>query len=198
MDSRRHKLVNKNNSVHKSEILLFRNMQSLSSHLVAIIEDLIQAGIRNVEIRVKEELQQDLLTIEIIDNGGLDEKTERQISYKLSLFAEAARMSDGHLTIGSDSEKRTKITATFQYTHVARKPMGDLCSQLQKLIIEHSNVNFVYSHIKNELKFNLDTKKLKAQLRNQPINSSAGQKIVEDKLNSLKILLNDQFECNSS
>jgi hypothetical protein len=141
-------------------------------------------------------LEKDLLTIEINDDGGgMDEefaekavdpfvttRTERKVGLGLSLFAEAARMSNGHLTIQSNIERGTRIKAFFQHSHIDRKPLGDLGKTLRTLIASNPQIDFVYCHTKDKMKFSLDTKELKAQLKSQSLASSKGLKILRDKL----------------
>ena len=64
----------------------------------------------------------------------------------LSLLAQAAKESNGSFEINSKVGKGTEIKAIFQYSHIDRKPMGDLKSTFIILITSYPEVNFVYAH----------------------------------------------------
>lgn len=171
-------------------------MQDLSLHILDIVENSITAGAKNIEIRITENLAKDLLTIEITDDGkGMDKefaekvadpflttRIERKVGLGLSLFAEAARMSNGHLTIRSEAPGGTKTKAIFQHSHIDRKPLGNPSETLMTLIVGNPEIDFLYCHTKDGMKFSLDSRELKAQLKSQSISSSEGLKVLKDKL----------------
>lgn len=183
-------------------------MQDLSLHILDVVENSITAGAKNIEISVSEDLAKDLLSIEIRDDGkGMDQefaervldpfvttRKERKVGLGLSLFAETARMSNGHLSIRSDAQGGTRVKALFQHSHIDRKPLGDLGSTLTTLIAGNPRIDFVYCHVKDGMKFFLDSKELKAQLKSQSLASSEGRKAVREKLNGLKCILGGQHE----
>ncbi|MDZ7303536.1 MAG: ATP-binding protein [candidate division KSB1 bacterium] len=167
-------------------------MQDLSLHILDIVENSICAGAKNIEISVTEDLKKDLLIIEITDDGkGMDKefaekaldpfvttRTERKVGLGLSLFAEAARMSSGYLEIRSNPQKGTKVQATFQHSHIDRKPLGDVGSTLLTLIAGNPQIDFIYCHIKNGMSFRLDSREIKAQLQDNDLASPEGLKVL--------------------
>ncbi len=171
-------------------------MQDLSLHILDVVENSITAGARNIEIIVSEDAGKDLLTIEISDDGkGMDEefvqkvldpfittRTERRVGLGLSLFAESARMSNGHLRIRSNKLGGTKITALFQHSHIDRRPMGDLGSTLMTLIAGNPQIDFVYRHTRDGRRFELDSKELKERLPNKSLASTEGLKLLRKEL----------------
>jgi DNA mismatch repair ATPase MutL len=172
-------------------------MQDLSLHILDVVENSITAGAKNIRIGIREDLQNDLLIIEISDDGkGMDPefaakvldpfvttRRERRVGLGLSLLAEAARISNGHLTIASDIKGGTRVKAIFQHSHLDRKPLGDVGSTLKTLMAANPEIDFVYSHTKNARKFSVNTKDLKAQLKRQSLTSPDGLKILRNKLN---------------
>ncbi|MDP8206580.1 MAG: ATP-binding protein [Candidatus Electryonea clarkiae] len=152
-------------------------MEDLSLHILDVVENSISAGAKKIEIKIRKDLKEDLLTIEIIDNGkGMDAemlekvldpffttKTVRKVGLGLSLLREAARAANGDLTIQSEIGKGTRVKATFQHSHIDRKPMGDMEKTMISLIIGNSDVHFKYFHNKNGRKYRMiDTEKFKA------------------------------------
>ena len=152
-------------------------MEDLSLHILDIVENSIAAGAKNVEITICEDLKEDLLKIEIIDDGkGIDDvmlqkvldpffttKTVRKVGLGLSLFREAARAANGDLEIISEVDKGTTLSATFQHNHIDRKPMGDMTKTMMTLIVGNPEVHFRYHHKSDVLEYGIDTEELKAE-----------------------------------
>jgi anti-sigma regulatory factor (Ser/Thr protein kinase) len=138
-------------------------VEDLSLHILDLAENSIEAGASKIEIIIRENTKTDWLTIEIIDNGkgmspevlkrALDPffttKTVRRVGLGLSLFKDAAQEAGGDLTIQSKVGQGTKLKATFQLSHIDRKPMGSLTQTLMTLIIGHPEIRFIYSYQKN-------------------------------------------------
>ncbi len=148
-------------------------MEDISLHILDLVENSIVAGAGNVEIKISEDLKEDLLKVEIIDDGrGMDEsilkqaldpffttKTVRKVGLGLSLFREAARAANGDLSIQSEAGRGTELIATFQHSHIDRKPMGDMTKTMMTLIIGHPGIRFRYRHRKDDREYGLDTEK---------------------------------------
>ena len=151
-------------------------MEDLSLHILDIVENSIDAGAKKVEIRIYEDLKEDRLIIEITDDGkGMDEamlkkaldpffttKTVRKVGLGLSLFREAARMANGDFSIKSEVGLGVMLRATFQYSHIDRKPLGDMAKTMTTLIIGNPGIHFKYLHRRNGQEYGLDTEKFDA------------------------------------
>ena len=123
-----------------------------------------------------ENIEKDQLVIKIEDNGkGMKEeelemslnpffttKKEKRIGLGLSLFHDAVRMAGGNLEITTREEWGTKIRAAFQYSHIDRKPLGNIKKTLETLIIGNPDVDFLYRYRKGEDKISFDTRKLRS------------------------------------
>ena len=150
-------------------------MEDLSLHILDIVENSIAAGAKNIEIKIIEEQKKDLLTIEIIDDGkGMDEKTlkkvldpfyttrnTRKVGLGLPLLAQSAEESGGSIKIESEPRKKTTVKATFGYSHIDRKPLGDVGETLKVLIAGNPDIDFIFEYQKDGIKNSLDTKGLK-------------------------------------
>ena len=159
-------------------------MQDLSLHILDIVENSLVAGARRVEIRLEEDLRADRMTIEIVDDGcGMDEemvkraldpffttRTTRRVGLGLPLLAEACRMSNGQLCLKSCRGVGTTVKATFQRSHIDRKPLGNMGDTLITLIVGHPEVDLFYEHRKDGAHFSLDTREIKAELGDVPLN----------------------------
>jgi len=144
-------------------------------HILDIVENSITACAKKIEIKIIEEKKKDLLTIEIIDDGkGMDEgalknvldpffttRNTRKVGLGLPLLAQSAEESGGSIKIESKPGQGTKVKATFGYSHIDRKPLGDIYESLKVLIVANPDINFIYEYQKNDVNYHLDTKGIK-------------------------------------
>jgi hypothetical protein len=178
-------------------------MKDLSLHLLDIVENSVAAEADTIQIRITEQEKEDLLTIEVIDNGkGMDEETQKKVldpfftsktvrrfGLGLPLLAESARAANGQLSIDSEKGRGTKIKATFQHSHIDRRPLGDMGQTILSLVLGNPDIDLIYSHKKNSHDYIFDTKKVKSLLKDTPINSMAGIKMIREDLKKLQPLL---------
>lgn len=171
-------------------------MEDISLHILDIAENSVAAGADTIEIKIVEDKEKDLLTVAISDNGsGMDEetakkaldpfyttKTTRRFGLGLPLLSEAARAANGDLSIKSKEGKGTKIKATFQHSHIDRKPLGDISQTILTLVIGNPEVGIIYIHKKNSHNYFLNTRKIKSRLKDKPINSPEGIRMLKEDL----------------
>ncbi len=134
---------------------------------------------------IKEDTRGNKLTIEIEDNGkGLDEETQQKVrdpfyttkrnaaaGLGIPLLAQSAQEAEGDLKIKSQKGKGTTITAEFVLNHLDRKPLGNMADTIIALITGRgADVDIVYEHQKDGDGFILDTRDLKEELQEVPIN----------------------------
>jgi anti-sigma regulatory factor (Ser/Thr protein kinase) len=171
-------------------------MEDLSLHILDIVENSVSARANKIEIRIAEDKKKDLLSVEVIDNGtGMDKETQqkaadpfyttktvRRFGFGLSLLQEAARAANGHFSIESKKGEGTRIKADFQHSHIDRKPLGDIGQTIITLVVGNPEIDLIYVHNKNGQKYSLDTRKIKAQLKDLPLNSPAGIRMIREHL----------------
>jgi hypothetical protein len=159
-------------------------MLELAAHILDIAENSVRAGARLIEIDIEEDTAKDFLSIKIIDDGqGMKQeeinkvldpfyttKTVRRVGLGLPLLADAAQRSGGHLNLESLEGKGTTVKATFGLSHVDRQPLGDIIGTLIVLIAGNSNVDFIYKHKRNDRQFELDTRQIREEIGDIPIN----------------------------
>ena len=138
-----------------------------------------------MEIRVVEDIEADRMFIEIVDDGfGMDEerarraldpffttKTVRRVGLGLPLLSEACRMSNGDMQIQSCPGKGTRVKATFQHSHIDRKPLGNIRDTLITVMTGHPQVDLLYEHRREDKIFSLDTREVKADLGDIPLDA---------------------------
>lgn len=165
-------------------------------HILDIAENAIRAHAQTICITIVEDIQQDRLTIEIQDDGeGMSEelrkdvldpftttKTTSRIGLGLPLFEQAARMSDGDVSIHSEKNCGTTVRGTFRYSHIDRKPVGNIAQTILTLIAGNPAIDFVYKHSKQGVTYSLDTREWKKELDGIPINRPEVLKLIKEEL----------------
>lgn len=153
-------------------------MEDLSLHILDIAENATAAGAKLVEIMIWQDSESDRLQIVIRDNGrGMGRemlekagdpffttRTTRRVGLGLSLLKQATREAGGNFSINSKPGQGTEVRATFQASHIDRKPLGDMGSTLVSLILGNPDVDFVYEANLDGEKTMLDTRMIKAEL----------------------------------
>jgi len=150
-------------------------MEDLSLHILDIVENSIRAGAKKIEIKITEEKKGDLLILEITDDGkGMDKKTLKNVldpffttknkgnvGLGLPLLFQSAEESGGGINIKSEPDRGTLVRATFGYSHIDRKPLGNIAESIKVLIAANPDINFIYEHKKDDVSYRLDTKEIK-------------------------------------
>lgn len=171
-------------------------MEDISLHILDIAENSVAAKADKIKIKITEDKKKDLLSVEISDNGsGMDEettkkaldpfyttKTTRRFGLGLPLLYEAAKAANGGLSIKSKKGKGTKMKATFQHSHIDCKPLGDIGQTIITLVIGNPEVDIIYMHKKNSNNYCLNTREIKTRLKDKPINSPEGIRMLKEDL----------------
>jgi anti-sigma regulatory factor (Ser/Thr protein kinase) len=159
-------------------------MLELALHILDIAENSVRAGAKTVCISVDEDKKADRLTIVIEDDGiGMSEtvlkkamdpfytsKKVRRVGLGLPLLAEAAERAGGKFEIRSQEGVGTRVAVEFQFGHIDRQPLGDLTGVLLSLIAGNAGVDFVYRHRCEERLFILDTREIRREIGDIPMN----------------------------
>jgi hypothetical protein len=159
-------------------------MLELSLHILDVVENSTRAGANNVDITLIENTYNDTLFLEIKDNGsGMSEdvlkkamdpffttKTVRDVGLGLPMLAQAAERTDGKFIIESKGGEGTRVAVEFKLSHIDRQPLGDIASTLVTLIAGNTDVDFIYRHKHNDREYILDTRDVKREIDDVPIN----------------------------
>jgi anti-sigma regulatory factor (Ser/Thr protein kinase) len=158
-------------------------LEDLSLHILDIVENAIAAQTKKIDILIMEEPKKDRLVIEIKDDGiGMDEevsqkaidpffttRTSRRVGLGLSLMAQAAQEAGGMLRIESELGKGTKVTATFQYHHIDRKPLGSMVETMTTLLLGNPELDISYTHQKEGKSYVLKSQGLKERFKDRSL-----------------------------
>lgn len=135
-------------------------MTELSLHILDIVQNSIKAGATLVEVVIDENISDNLLTIEIIDNGcGMDKefldnvvnpfsttRTTRKVGMGLSLFKNACELTGGRFEIESEPSKGTVVKAVFVHDSIDRQPIGDMASTMSTIVGGNDKIDYIYTH----------------------------------------------------
>jgi anti-sigma regulatory factor (Ser/Thr protein kinase) len=158
-------------------------LEDLSLHILDIVENAVSAKAKRIDILVIEEPKEDRFVIEIKDNGiGMDEeasqkavdpffttRTSRRVGLGLSLLAQAAQEAGGSLRIESNLGKGTRVTATFRYHHIDRKPLGNMVETMMTLLLGNPELDISYTHKKEGGSYTLSSQWLKEQFQDRSL-----------------------------
>ncbi|GBE03344.1 MAG TPA: ATP-binding protein [Nitrospirae bacterium] len=173
-------------------------MEDLSLHILDVVENCITADATRIEVKITEDTGENLLTVEMSDNGkGMSEellenatdpfyttRTTRKVGLGIPLLAQSAKESNGDISVKSKPGQGTSITATFQYDHIDRKPLGDIGQTIIILIMSNPEIDFLFEHKKNDKLYTLDTVEMKKDLDGIPINNPEVIKIIKNDISA--------------
>ena len=159
-------------------------MLELSLHILDIVENSTRAGASLVHITIIEDTKEDILSLEIRDDGsGMSEeilkkvidpffttKTVRNVGLGLPMLAQAAERTDGKFIIESKGGEGTRVAVEFGLSHIDRQPLGNITGSLVTIIAGNVDVDFIYRHLHNDREFIFDTREIKKELEDIPIN----------------------------
>ncbi len=160
-------------------------MEDLSLHVLDIAENSIDAGARAIDILVKEDVGNDLLLLEIRDDGvGIGRenigrltdpfyttRSTRLVGLGLPLLEEAAKAANGSLKVASIPGQGTTVTATFQLSHIDRKPIGQMPDTVMTLVAAQPEIDISYRHECDGRTVSFCSRDFKRRFGNVPVNS---------------------------
>jgi hypothetical protein len=131
-------------------------MRELSMHILDLVQNSLAAKASFIRISVAESTKENLMRIEVSDNGsGIESgrlrritdpfytsRAGRKIGLGLSLLQAAAERSGGGLRVESSPGKGTTVEATFLLNHIDRAPLGRLSDLMAVLMICNPEVDF--------------------------------------------------------
>ena len=144
-------------------------------HILDVAQNSVRAEAKLIEITLVGDREQDLLTLQIRDDGrGMDPETcarapdpffttkpGRRIGLGLALLAQAAREAEGEFRLTSRPEAGTTISASFRWSHPDCKPVGDMAATLETLVAAHRGVDFVYEQREGAESARFDTREIR-------------------------------------
>ncbi len=171
-------------------------MEDLSLHILDIVQNSIEAKANYIEIYINEDVTNNILTIEVKDNGiGMDEKIiqkakdplgttkNKKFGMGIPLFIQSAEESGGKVEVISELGKGTIIKAYFNTDNIDMKPLGDIAATIITIIGTNPEIDLSFKHIKNNDYFELNTKEIKEILNGLQINTPEVLKYIREQIN---------------
>jgi len=160
-------------------------LRELALHVLDIAENSVQAGAKNITIRIKEDESKDRLVLEILDDGkGMDEetltkvidpfvtsRTTRKVGLGIPFLKAASEVCNGNFQIESEVGKGTLVFAEFQRSHIDRMPLGDIQNTMLNLIIGYPKTHWQFEYLYNSNSFLFDDQPVKEILADFPLSS---------------------------
>jgi len=169
-------------------------MDDLSLHILDVAENSVAAGATRIAIMIVEDSLRDVLTVEIVDNGrGMDAhelarvadpfyttRTTRRVGLGLSLLESAARAANGSLQVHSEPGTGTRVVASFQLSHIDRKPLGNMADTITTLVGGSPDTDLSYRHERDGRSVWFTTEEIRPHLDGQPANTPETLKFIRD------------------
>lgn len=160
-------------------------MEELSLNILDLVQNSIAAGAGLIEITVKERPADDALCIVVRDDGcGMTEeqaraasdpfytgRNTREVGLGLPFFKMAAELTGGGFSLSSSLGKGTEVRGDFHLSSIDLAPLGDLNGTVLLLIRCNPTLDFIYTRIRGEKSFQLDTRRFRKILGEIPLNS---------------------------
>lgn len=175
-------------------------MPEISLNVLDVAENSIRAEASLVEILVTIDLEENMLKIQIIDDGkGMTEeqmakvtdpffttRTTRKVGLGIPFFKLAAEATGGSFQIESEVGKGTKVTTIFKLDHIDRMPLGDINSTIHTLVVYNPQTDFLYRYTYGQESFELDTRQMKEILGGVPLDAPEVSAYIKEYLEDRK------------
>jgi len=153
-----------------------------------------------------EDSKHDIVTVEIADDGkGMDAesakkatepffttRTTRRVGLGLAFLKEAAEAANGSVRVEPSPSRGTRVVATFQLSHIDRKPLGNICETILSLLTSDAGVDVVYSHQCDDRHFVFDSREFQTRLHSVSLTSTSPLKMIRELLKSEEHSVNNQ------
>ncbi len=182
-------------------------MDDLSLHILDVAENSLAAGATRIRIVIVEDSAADLLTVEIADNGrGMSAReveravdpfyttrTTRRVGLGLPLLDAAARAAGGTMEVRSAPGEGTVVLATFQLSHIDRKPLGNMAETIAGVIAAQPWLELTYRHDRDGKSLLFTTEDVRRRLDGEPLNSPDVLRFIHDYVAQEEIGLSINF-----
>jgi len=169
-------------------------MNELALHILDIAQNSIRANAGLIEIRIHEKPDDNLLQMEIEDNGkGMSpqqveqaanpfftSRTKRKVGLGLPLLKQNAEQTEGSFQLHSEENKGTQLQVNFGFHHIDRPVLGDMAGTLLILAANEKQAEIKYSHETPKGQFEFDTREVKKELDGIPLSTPEIRKFLNE------------------
>ena len=150
-------------------------MDELSLDILDIAYNSIRAKASFIRISIEDSVKKNLIRIVIEDNGeGMDEetvqkvidpfyttRTTRKVGLGIPLFKQNAELTGGSLSIQSQINHGTILTANFVKNHIDTPIMGDIIETMLTLIQANEYIDYEFNYKTDDFSFLMKTSEMK-------------------------------------
>lgn len=168
-------------------------MKTIADHILDICQNSIRAKAKLIEIIISEDINADLYTVVIRDDGkGMDEETSRKatdafftsrktrkVGLGLALLKQNAEQTGGSLQLVSSPGNGTEVKVSFSLGHIDRLPAGNLAETLVLMMIGNEKLIFSYSHSTSSGSFRFSSSDIKNIFGDIPLKTKEVREAVE-------------------
>jgi hypothetical protein len=149
-------------------------LEDLSAHVLDISENSVDAGATSVFIEIVEDVEKDLLSMTIEDDGrGMRQdflakvtdpftttRTTRRVGMGIPFLKQSAELCGGKFEIASEPGVGTVTKASFRLDSIDLPPMGDMPATIMALFMGHPEIDWSYKHVRGERSYIITTAEL--------------------------------------
>ncbi|MBQ7245526.1 MAG: sensor histidine kinase [Firmicutes bacterium] len=153
-------------------------MEDLAMHMMEIIMNSIHANSQNIEVKIEESEEKNLIEMSIKDDGkGMTKellckivdpfttgRTTRKVGLGVSFMKGLTEMCDGSFDVSSEVGKGTLLKASVRRDNIDVPPMGDLGEMMMQCIMADEKIDFDFSYKTDRDEFCFSTKEIKREL----------------------------------
>ena len=153
-------------------------MKELSLNILDLVQNSITAGAGRVTVTVTESEADDRLSVGIENDGcGMEEdflrrvtdpftttRTTRRVGMGIPLFKMEAEMAGGSFEITSRPGEGTRLSASFQLSHLDTPPLGDMAGTVAAIVQSTPDMELYYEHRTDTGEFLFSTAEIREAL----------------------------------
>ena len=153
-------------------------MDELALNILDIAYNSIRAQASQIDIKIIDSIQKNIVDIEITDNGqGMTKeevdkvidpffttRTTRKVGLGIPLFKQSAELTGGYLSIHSQKNQGTKVKTRFIKNHIDTPIMGNIIETIMTLIQADENIDYVFEYETDNIHFIMNTQDIKSIL----------------------------------
>jgi hypothetical protein len=153
-------------------------VEDICFHLIDLVQNSVAAGAGDIRLNIVESKDQDILTLEVADDGrGMDKQTLEKVqdpffttkSFKkvglgIPLLKATAQICRGDFNIRSNVGRGTQIKASLQRGHLDCPPLGNLEETLLSLLVSLDKINLQFFYRSDRGEFSISSSAIRQQV----------------------------------
>jgi len=166
-------------------------------HILDIVRNSVEANAKDIFVSMKIDTD-DVLTICFEDNGRgmspdmaknvtdpfVTTRTTRKVGMGLSLLKMNAELTNGTLSVESEQDKGTIVSATFNLSHIDCLPFGNLGSVFAMLLGGNPSHTFLFEFSVKEDEFKINSDEIWLMLKETGLSQPKMMMLLKEMINN--------------